>query len=63
MVNKIDYSFLIGLKKNLKANVVTLVPFAIAMMASVPVEYAWIASAVTYQLKNMYEIKTGKKLI
>jgi len=59
----IEYSFWIGLWKTAKNSIVLLVPFLIAMIATVPIEYAWIAGPIVYLLKNLYETKTGKKLI
>ena len=51
------YSFLIGLKKTLKNSAYLLVPFLVAVLATVPTEYAWIAGPVVYLLKNYYENK------
>ena len=60
---KIVYSFWTGLWKTAKNSVVLLVPFLLAMVATIPIEYAWIAGPIVYLLKNFYETKTGKKLI
>lgn len=60
---EIKYSFWVGLLKNLKNQAVIWIPAVLAFLANVPVKYAWIASVVVYQLKNYYEIKTGKKLL
>lgn len=49
------YSFLIGLGKTAKNSAYLLVPFALALLASVPAEYAWIAGPVVYMLKNWVE--------
>ena len=57
MVNKNKYSFLIGLGKTAKNSAYLLVPFALALLASVPGEYAWIAGPIVYMLKNYYENK------
>ena len=46
------YSFLIGLLKTAKNSAILLVPFVLAMLASVPAEYAWIAGPLVYLLKN-----------
>ena len=56
MVKKTKYSKWIGVKKAIKNNAITLVPFVLAVLASVPPEYAWIASVVVYMLKNYYEV-------
>jgi len=52
------YSFWIGLAKTAKNSAVLLVPFALALLASVPAEYAWICGPVIYMLKNWYENRT-----
>jgi len=46
------YSFWIGLGKTLKNSAYLLVPFGIAILASVPPRYAWIAGPVIYMGKN-----------
>jgi len=53
MKNK--YSFWIGFGKTAKNSAYLLIPFALALMASVPKEFAWIAGPVVYMLKNYYE--------
>lgn len=55
------YSFWIGLAKTAKNSAFLLVPFAVALMAGLPQEFAWLAGPVVYMLKNYYEIKSGKK--
>ena len=60
---KVNYSFWTGLWKTAKNSVVLLVPFLLAVLISVPAEYAWLAGPIVYMLKNLYETKTGKKLI
>lgn len=52
MAKKTKYSFWIGLKKTVKNSAYLLVPFAIALLLSVPAKYAWIVSPVVYFLKN-----------
>ena len=52
---KSKYSFLIGLWKTVKNSAYLLVPFAVAVMADVPAEYAWISGPIVYMLKNYYE--------
>ena len=54
---KEKYSFLIGLGKTAKNSAYLLVPFGLALLASVPVEFAWIIGPVVYMLKNYYENK------
>jgi len=60
---KIEYNMWIGLWKTVKNSIVLLVPFLLAVLVTVPAEYAWIAGPIVYMLKNLYETKTGKKLI
>lgn len=55
MADKIKYSFWVGLRKTGKNSAYLLVPFAIAMLATVPAQYAWIAGPVVYMLKNYFE--------
>lgn len=62
MTTKIKYSFWKGLWKTIKNSVILLVPFLIAVLAGLPIEYAWIAAPIVYFLKNLYENRTGKKL-
>jgi hypothetical protein len=52
MVNKIEYSAWIGVKKAAVNNLVTLGPFALAVLAAVPPKYAVIASFLAYMIKN-----------
>jgi len=54
------YSFLIGLLKTAKNSAILLVPFVLAMLASVPAEYAWISGPIVYFLKNLYEVKRAQ---
>ena len=54
-MTKNKYSFWIGLGKTLKNSVYLLVPFLVAVIATVPIEYAWIAGPAVYLLKNYYE--------
>ncbi len=58
-----DYSFWIGLGKSVKSNAVVLIPFLIAVAQGLPEQYAVGVSGVVYLLKNLYEVKTGKKLV
>ncbi len=62
MVN-VEYSYLIGIYKTIKANAIIFVPALLAFLANVPAEYTPIASAIAYFLKNMYEVKTSKKIV
>ena len=55
MANK--YSFWIGLLKTAKNSAVLLVPFVLALLATVPAEFAWIAGPVVYFLKNYFTNK------
>jgi len=52
MAKKIDYSVLIGLGKTAKNSIYLLAPFALALLASVPGKYAWIAGPIVYMIKN-----------
>ena len=55
-----NYSFMIGLGKTAKNSAFLLIPFAVALLVSVPAEYAWIAGPIVYFLKNLYQ-NTPKK--
>jgi len=46
------YSLLIGLVKTAKNSAVLLVPFFLAIIAGLPVEYAWFTGPAIYFLKN-----------
>jgi len=54
------YSLVVGLAKTAKNSAVLLVPFFLAILAGMPLEYAWITGPVSYFLKNLYETKFGK---
>ena len=56
-MNKVKYSFWIGLGKTAKNSAVLLVPFGLALLATVPAQYAWIAGPVVYLLKNWHANK------
>ncbi len=56
-MTKNKYSFWIGLLKTAKNSAYLLVPFLIAMLATVPVKYAWIVGPLVYLLKNYFENK------
>lgn len=49
------YSFWLGVGKTVKNSAVLLVPFGVAILATVPATYAWIAGPVVYLLKNYIE--------
>jgi len=49
------YNFWIGLWKTFKNSAYLLVPFAIAMLSGVPIEYAWLTGPIVYMLKNYVE--------
>ena len=55
---KQKYDFAIGLKKTIKNSAYLLIPFALALIVSVPIEYAWITGPVVYFLKNLYTNRT-----
>jgi len=60
MVNKTEYSAWIGVWKSIKNSAWTLIPFFLAVLSNVPIEYAWIASPIAYFCKNYYENKIKK---
>ena len=55
---KQQYSFWLGMWKTFKNSAVLLVPFVLAMMVSIPIEYAWITGPVVYFLNNAYKNRT-----
>ena len=57
MAKENNYSFLIGLKKTAKNSAYLLVPFGLALLATVPAKYAWVAGPAVYMLKNWVENK------
>jgi len=57
MAKQNKYSFWIGLLKTAKNSAYLLIPFLIALLVSVPGEYAWIAGPIVYMLKNYIENK------
>ena len=59
-MEKIKYSVLVGIWKTVKNSAILLVPFFIAILAGLPLEYSWIAGPLTYFLKNLYENKIKK---
>lgn len=56
-MKKQNYSLLTGLLKTVKNSAYLLIPFALAMLAEVPIEYAWVAGPVMYFLKNYHANK------
>ena len=52
---KKNYSFWIGLGKTAKNSAYLLVPFVLALIASVPVKYAIFTGPAIYLLKNYVE--------
>ena len=64
MTNKITpetYSILIGSAKTAKNSAVLLVPFLIAILGGIPIEYAWLTGPIAYFLKNWYDNKDNGK--
>jgi len=61
MVTKTKYNGWIGIWKTVKNSAFLLIPFAVALLAGVSAEYAWITGPIVYFLKNLYEVKSGKK--
>ena len=51
------YSLWIGLGKTAKNSAFLLVPFAVALLVSVPAKYAWITGPIVYLLKNYVQNK------
>jgi len=62
MATKTTYSFATGLWKTFKNSAYLAVPFILALLAGLPVQYAWLSGPLVYLIKNYYETKTGKKL-
>ena len=62
MTKKTQYSFWKGIEKTAKNSGYLLIPFLIAIVSGVPAEYAWISAPIVYFLKNLFEVKSGKKL-
>ncbi|MDD4110487.1 MAG: hypothetical protein PHS54_02920 [Clostridia bacterium] len=60
MTDKIKYSLVVGLAKTAKNSAVLLIPFFVAILAGMPIDYAWITGPIAYFLKNLYETKIGK---
>ena len=57
---KSKYSFWIGVWKTAKNSAFLLIPFALALLAGIPAEYAWATGPIVYFLKNLYENKIKK---
>ena len=57
---KQKYSFITGLGKTAKNSAYLLIPFGLALLANVPIEYAWITGPLIYFFKNFYENKIKK---
>jgi len=55
MAKKYKYNFWIGIWKTVKNSAFLLIPFLVAILAGMPIEYAWITGPITYFLKNLYE--------
>jgi len=55
---KQKYRFWIGLWKTVKNSAYLLIPFALALLAGIPAEYAWITGPFVYFFKNLYENRT-----
>ena len=53
----VKYNFVTGLIKTAKNSAVLLVPFFLALLVSVPIEYAWVTGPIVYLLKNWYSNK------
>ena len=63
MAERIKYNFWMGVWKAVKNSAILLVPFFVAVLLGLDEKYAWAVSPVVYFLKNMYEVKTGNKLL
>ena len=57
-MKKKNYSVWTGFIKTAKNSAWTLIPFVLALLAQVPVEYAWIATPIAYFCKNYYANKS-----
>ena len=55
MAYEYKYSAWVGLVKTAKNSTVLLVPFFLAVLASVPPKYAWVSGPIVYLLKNWVE--------
>ena len=55
MATKNKYSFWIGLLKTAKNSAYLLIPFVIALLATVPIKYAIFTGPIVYMLKNYFE--------
>ena len=51
------YSFWVGVWKSVKNSALLLVPFAVAVLAGAPAEYAWITGPLVYLLNNYFQNK------
>lgn len=51
-MEKIKYNFWVGLRKTIKNSAYLLLPFLAAVIAGLPVEYAWITGPIVYLIKN-----------
>jgi len=56
-MRKQRYSVVVGIAKTAKNSAFLLIPFVLAIIAGLPMEYAWLTTPVTYFLKNLYENK------
>jgi len=54
-MKKQQYDLWIGIWKTVKNSAFLLIPFLVAILAGMPIEYAWITGPITYFLKNLYE--------
>ena len=52
-----QYKFLVGIRKTFKNSAVLLIPFWVAVLTGLPIEYAWLTGPVIYLLKNYYSNK------
>ena len=55
------YSFAMGVWKTVKNSAYLLIPFAIAVLSGLPMEYAILTGPAVYFLKNYFENRTKKK--
>jgi len=56
-MTKQKYNVVVGIAKTAKNSAFLLIPFVLAIMAGLPMQYAWLTTPVIYFLKNLYENK------
>ena len=57
-MKKQKYNIVTGLIKTVKNSAYLLIPFGLALLASVPIEYAIFTGPIVYFLKNAFANRT-----